>query len=181
MALHYGGIPFTDERLAPEWLTSDFKDSLPFGQVPILTIDENKVISQEGAIILYVGAWWDFTRMIEKKLSRSTSRLALSKVRPSLHDPSRTRYHNKDDNRGAYPQDPRLPDKYLASHETTFSAGNSLTVADLRIFAVLRLLKSGMLQGLPTDLVDRYPQIAKLCKAIESHEKIASWLKVKSQ
>ncbi|KAH9472886.1 hypothetical protein MJO28_001261 [Puccinia striiformis f. sp. tritici] len=187
MALHYGGIPFTDERLAPEWLTSDFKDSLPFGQVPILTIDENKVISQEGAIILYVGRLVglypddreeavkvDITSCFVEDLYRDV----LAFFAPE---------HPGRDIITKMTIEERIPktlgylDKYLANHETTFSAGNSLTVADLRIFAVLRLLKSGMLQGLPTDLVDRYPQIAKLCKAIESHAKIASWLKVKSQ
>ena len=54
LAFHYGGIPFADERVTYEQL-GKIKESLPFGQVPVLTINEKTVIPQEGAILRYVG------------------------------------------------------------------------------------------------------------------------------
>lgn len=54
MAFHYGGIPFTDERLSREEF-SKIKETLPFGQVPILKVDDNKFLFQELAILRYVG------------------------------------------------------------------------------------------------------------------------------
>ncbi|POW02273.1 hypothetical protein PSTT_12003 [Puccinia striiformis] len=140
MALHYGGIPFTDERLAPEWLTSDFKDSLPFGQVPILTIDENKVISQEGAIILYVG------RLVGLYPDDREEAVKVDITSCFVEDLYRDFDCGRLENfRGT--ETPQIRDASRFAHRS----------------------------------VDRYPQIAKLCKAIESHAKIASWLKVKSQ
>jgi glutathione S-transferase len=67
-------------------------------------------------------------------------------------------------------------EKHLASRGTTYCDGNDLSVADFKLFAALTLFKTGMLQGLSTDIIDNYPHIAKLYQAIEKHEKVSSWL-----
>lgn len=72
-------------------------------------------------------------------------------------------------------------DKHLSSIGTTYSAGNDLSVADFKLYAALTMYKAGMLQGLSTDIVDKYPHVAKLYDAIEQHEKVASWYKSRAQ
>jgi glutathione S-transferase len=71
-------------------------------------------------------------------------------------------------------------DRYLANKGTTFSAGNKLTVADLRIYSALTLYKSGKFQGLAIDLVNHYPKIANLYREIEGHEQLVNWKKTQS-
>lgn len=49
-----GGIDFEDHRVPYEdW--SAMKPSMPFGSLPILTVDDDKVYSQSDAILLYAG------------------------------------------------------------------------------------------------------------------------------
>jgi len=49
-----GGIAFEDERIAFDAFPA-LKPSLPFGSLPILTMDDGTVISQSGAILRYAG------------------------------------------------------------------------------------------------------------------------------
>lgn len=39
LALHIGGIPFEDTRITYAEFTPEMKETLPFGQLPILEID----------------------------------------------------------------------------------------------------------------------------------------------
>ncbi|KAH9472887.1 hypothetical protein MJO28_001260 [Puccinia striiformis f. sp. tritici] len=186
MAFHYGGIQFTDERLSHAEFAK-IKETLPFGQVPILTIDDKKVISQEVAILRYVGRlaglYPDDPEEAVKVDVATCVVDDLYAVVPAFFAPENP---GKEAAVKMVIED-RIPkmlqyiEKYLAKQGTTFSAGNSLTVADLRFYGILKLYQFGMLQGLSTSLLDPYPQIAKLYKAIESHEKIASWVKAESQ
>ncbi|KAJ3159137.1 hypothetical protein HDU86_002039 [Geranomyces michiganensis] len=53
VALSVAGLPFVDERLTDaEWASR--KESMPFGQLPVLEID-GKQLSQQQAILRYVG------------------------------------------------------------------------------------------------------------------------------
>ena len=53
LALHYGNIEFTDERVSGETFAAmKEKNTLPFGQLPVLDIDDT-TIAQSGAIQRY--------------------------------------------------------------------------------------------------------------------------------
>jgi glutathione S-transferase len=54
LACFVGGLEFEDERLNFEQFAK-LKDTFPFKQVPILTINENIVVAQSNAILRYVG------------------------------------------------------------------------------------------------------------------------------
>ncbi|KAI9620366.1 hypothetical protein KEM48_008189 [Puccinia striiformis f. sp. tritici PST-130] len=170
MAFHYAGIPFEDERLTREEFGA-IKDSLPSGQLPILSIDDKKVISQEVQSYVTLVAWQASIQMIEKKLSVSISRCVLL-THPGKEIVTKMVIEER------IPKMLRHLDKYLDQKQTTFSAGNKLTVADLRIYSALTFYESGILQVLPTDILDKYPHIVKLHQAIEGDEKISSWIKM---
>ncbi|CAD5222120.1 unnamed protein product [Bursaphelenchus xylophilus] len=53
LMFHYLGIPFEDERIDPTELTARY-DSLPFGQVPVLLIDDKTKLCQSHAIYRFV-------------------------------------------------------------------------------------------------------------------------------
>ncbi|OAV95107.1 hypothetical protein PTTG_03885 [Puccinia triticina 1-1 BBBD Race 1] len=186
MAFHYGGIPFTDERLTSEEF-GKIKETLPFGQVPILTVDGKKVISQEVAILRYIGrlvglypddreeavsvdiplSFVDdlYSSVLAFFAPEHPGKEVVTKMMAEQQIPKSLSYLNK----------------YLANKASTFSAGDNLTVADLRIYSALALFKSGALQGLSPDIVDKYPSIAKLYQAIEGHQKLAGWKRAQVQ
>ncbi len=47
----------------------------------------------------------------------------------------------------------------LANGSTAFIVGNNLTIADLKLYWIIDWLISGMLDGIPTSLIDDYKNI----------------------
>ncbi|PLW19503.1 hypothetical protein PCANC_08737 [Puccinia coronata f. sp. avenae] len=180
LALHHGGIPFTDERITHEQL-GKIKDSLPFGQVPVLTINDKTVVPQEGAILRYIGR---LTGAYPDDKDKALNQDVLLGFGDDLYAvvPLFFQDHPGKDVVKKTTIEERIPklfdclEKHLASRGTTYCDGNDLSVADFKLFAALTLFKTGMLQGLSTDIIDNYPHIAKLYQAIEKHEKVSSWL-----
>jgi glutathione S-transferase len=57
-----------------------------------------------------------------------------------------------------------------------YFADNRLTVADLKVFQWIRWLRSGALDHIPKDLVDRVaPQLVKHFERVASHPKVAEY------
>ncbi|EFP94388.1 uncharacterized protein PGTG_20344 [Puccinia graminis f. sp. tritici CRL 75-36-700-3] len=186
LAFHCGGIPFTDERLTSEQLAK-IKDSCPFGQVPVLTVDDKTVIPQEGAILRYVGRLSGTYSDDREKAVKQDIMLNFGDDIYSIAATFFAQDHPGKEELKKRSVDERIPktlghlDKYLSNQGTTFSAGNDLSIADFKLYAALMLIKSGMLQGLSLDIVDKYTHVAKLYQAIEKHEKVASWYKSRAQ
>jgi len=186
MAFHYGGIPFTDERLSREEF-SKIKGTLPFGQVPILKVDDNKLLFQELAILRYVGQLVGLYPTDREEAVQVDIALCcvddMYSAYLAIFDPE----HPGKEMVTKMVIEERVPkvlgylEKFLADKGTTFSAGNKLTVADLRIYGVLKFYKSGMLPGLSGDVLAKYPQITKLYQAVEGHEKISDWVKAQDK
>lgn len=186
LALHCAGIPFTDERLTSEQF-GKIKDSCPFGQVPVLTVDDKTAIPQEGAILRYVGRLAGTYSDDREKAVKQDVMLNFGDDIYSIATTFFTQDHAGKEELKKRCVDERIPkilghlDKYLSNQGTTFSAGNDLSIADFKLYAALMLIKSGMLQGVSPDIVDKYTHVAKLHQAIEKHEKVASWYKSRAQ
>ena len=57
-----------------------------------------------------------------------------------------------------------------------FYVGSSLTIADLAMYRLVGWISGGVLDGLPTKLVDSYPQIKANVEATKSNEKVKAYL-----
>ena len=57
-----------------------------------------------------------------------------------------------------------------------FYVGSSMTIADLAMYRLVGWISGGVLDGLPTDLVDSYPQIKANVEATKSNEKVKAYL-----
>ena len=54
--------------------------------------------------------------------------------------------------------------------------GSDLGLADIAIWRLLGWLSSGILDGIPTDLIRAFPRISRVCRAVDSHPKIYEWV-----
>ncbi len=159
IALHAGGIEFDDHRISFAEFGDTRKD-IRFTCVPVMEIDGVEV-TQSNALSRYVGkladlypeddlqalycdealeALEDLTWCIVKTFGLEGG--ALKSAREELADGWMTTYL-----RG-------LSD-LLARGGGEYFADNRLTVADLRAFVQTRSLRSGHLDHIPTDLVER--------------------------
>lgn len=159
LAMRIGNIPFEDRRFAfaefPE-----VRKSTPFGQVPVLHVD-GQVVTQSDAITRYVGKLAGlypqdaFQALLCDEVMTAVEDVnvkigqtfgltgdALQQARESLVETTLTRYLG-------------WLQAQLLAHGGQYFADQRLTIADLKVFVLVRWLNSGRLDHIPTDLVSR--------------------------
>jgi glutathione S-transferase len=171
IALSMGGIPFEDVRVkGDDW--ARLKPNTPFGALPLLEKD-GETLAQSNAINRYVGRLtnlypsdpWQAALCDEtmEAVEDLTGKIAVTMF---LGD------EEKKAQRKALVEGPipfyltRLQQR-LEAHGGRYFAGDKLSVADLKVFVLLRHLKSGVLDHVPTDLPDRIAP-----KLVEHYERI---------
>jgi len=180
LAMHLAGIAFEDKRIAgKDWPA--LRDSTPFQSLPVLEVD-GKVIAQSNTINRYLGKLaglypkddWQAARVdevmdaVEDIIIMIGTTFALEgeakkKAREALAAGSIAHF--------------------LRQFEARLKAGggewfveNRLTVADLKCYLLVRWLKSGLLDHIPADIVDKHaPLLAKHLERVENHPAIAAY------
>jgi glutathione S-transferase len=171
LALTMGGIPFEDVRIkGDDW--PRLKPSTPFGAIPLLEKD-GEILAQSNAINRYVGrltnlypsdpwqaALCDETLEVVEDLS--------GKIAATMFIPEEEKKaQRKTLVEGPLPFYLARLQQRLESHGGRYFAGDKLSVADLKVFVLLRYLKSGVLDHVPADLPDRVAP-----KLVEHYERI---------
>lgn len=179
LAMRLGGISFEDRRIpGKDWPA--LRDSMPFQAMPVLEVD-GKLISQSNTINRYVGK-------LAGLYPRDDWQAALvDEVMDAVEDIS-TMIGNTMGLEAAAKQKARealaagsIP-RYLQQIEARLGAGggewfveNRLTVADLKCFLWVRWLKSGVLDHVPADIVDRHaPLLAQHFDRVRNQPGIAA-------
>jgi len=180
IAFHAAGIEFNDKRLSfPEF--SEVRQGLRFNSLPALEID-GVVVTQSNAISRYVGkmaglypaddrealycdevldAQEDLLHYIVPTFGLEGE--ALREAREKLVDGWMSVYV-------------RGLGELLARGGGEYFANNTLTIADLKAFVHTRWLRSGDLDHVPTDLVERLaPGLVEHQHRIESEPKVVAY------
>ncbi|MGB2817583.1 MAG: glutathione S-transferase [Burkholderiaceae bacterium] len=180
LAFHIGGISFEDHRLAgKDWPA--FRDRTPFLGLPILEVD-GQVVSQSNSINRYVG------KLTGLYPEDDWQALLCDEVMDAVEDVS-TRIGQTIDLPGDAKKAAREAlaaghlKRYLEQFQARlqaaggeYFAGGRLTVADLKVFMLIRWLRSGVLDHIPKGLVDSVaPQLVQHFDRIASHPKIAEY------
>lgn len=159
LAMRIGNIPFEDHRF-PFSEFAEIRKSTPFGQVPTLHVDGVQV-TQSDAITRYVGKLaglyptdayqallcdevMDALEDLNVKLGQTFGLQAdaLKEAREALVKGSLTLYLT-------------WLQTQLRSRGGRYFADQRLTIADLKVFVMVRWLNSGRLDHVPADLVAR--------------------------
>ena len=180
LVMRIAGIAFEDRRIARnDWHA--LRDKTPYQSLPVLEVD-GKVIAQSNTINRYLGKLaglypqddWQAALVdevmdaVEDITTRIGSTFALEgeakkKAREALAGGSLAHF--------------------LRQFEARLKAGggewfveNRLTVADLKCYLWVRWLKSGVLDHIPADLVDKHaPLLAKHLERVENHPEVAAY------
>lgn len=159
LALHIGGIPFEDHRFTFSQF-AEVRKSTPFGQVPTLTVDGVQV-TQCDSILRYAGKLAGlypldaFQALLCDEVMYVVEEASV-KLGPTFRmtgdaqREARTALVN-----GSMPVYLGWLQSQLQAHGGEYFADNRLTVADLKVFADVSALKSGRLDHVPTDLVEK--------------------------
>jgi glutathione S-transferase len=180
LALYTAGIAFEDHRIAgKEWPA--FRDKTPFLAMPVLEVD-GKTVTQSNSINRYIGKLAglypkdDFQALLCDEVmdaaedigTRVGQTIGLSedakkKAREELVAGHLTRYLAQFQAR-------------LQAAGGEYFADRRLTVADLKVFMLTRWLRSGALDHVPKDLVDRVaPLLVEHFERVAKHPKVAEY------
>jgi prostaglandin-H2 D-isomerase / glutathione transferase len=180
LALVLGNVAFEDHRIpGPEW--PKHRDRMPFRAMPVLEVD-GKVITQSNTINRYVGRlaglypkdeWQaalcdEVMDAAEDIGSRIGATIALDdagkrKAREALVA-------------DALPRHLEQLEARLKAAGGEWFAERRLTVADLKVYGLVRWLRAGVLDHIPKDLVDRLaPSLVKHAERVAAHPKIAEY------
>lgn len=180
LALHIGGIAFEDHRFG----FADFPDirkSAPLGQVPVLSVDGVQV-SQSDAITRYAG------KLAGLYPTDALQALFCDEVIQAMEDASiqigasfgltgeALLEARKKLVEGPLPKYLGWLQTQLQTHGGMFFADQRLTIADLKVFVILRGLMSGHLDHVPTDLVARHgPDLPAFVQRVAETPTIAAY------
>jgi glutathione S-transferase len=180
IAFHVAGIKFEDKRLSfPEF--SEMRQDTRFNSLPVLEID-GAAVTQSNALCRYVG------KMAGLYPADDLQALYCDEVLGALEDIShhivRTFGLEGDELRAAREE---LADGWLSIYLRglgelltrgggEYFADDGLTVADLKAFVQTRWLRSGTLDHVPTDLIQRLaPGLIEHQQRIESDPRVAAY------
>ncbi len=180
IAFHAAGIDFEDERISfPEF--GEMRKGTRFNSVPVLEID-GAAVTQSNALSRYVG------KMAGLYPADNLQALYCDEVLGALEDLS----HYIVQTFGLQGEELKLAreklvdgwlsvylkglDELLARGGGEYFAGNSLTVADLKAFVQVRSLRSGKLDHVPADLVQRLaPRLVEHQERFESDPLVVAY------
>jgi prostaglandin-H2 D-isomerase / glutathione transferase len=179
LALWIGGIPFEDDRVKPvEWESR--KAQTPFGALPVLEVD-GQAVAESNAINRYVGKLTDLYPSDPWQAALCDEVMGAvedigSKIGATLFLPEeQKKAQRKELVEGPIPFYLTRLERRLETHGGRYFAADRLSVADLKVFVLIRHLKSGVLDHIPADLPGRVAP-----KLVEHYERVKNDSRVKA-
>lgn len=180
IAFHVAGIEFEDKRISfPEF--GEMRKNMRFNSAPVLEID-GAAVTQSNAMCRYIGRMAGLYP--EDDLQALYCDEVLGALEDLLHHIVRTFGLEGEELRLAREKfvDGWLSvylrglDELLTRGGGEYFAGNSLTVADLKAFVQTRSLRTGTLDHVPTDIVERLaPGLVEHQKRIEADPRVVAY------
>ena len=190
VSLYISNIPFEDVRISRDEFINMIKTGflpngkrVPFHQLPVIEVD-GEIIGQTGAIARYCG-----------KISNlySNDNINAAKIDQIIDAAQDINYlvtlsgRNKEPERKKIDRD-ILANKHLPkwfqflenllqqNTNSVYFVSNELTIADLAIWRLLGWLKSGLLDGVPANILDNFENLNKLREEVYKNPKVIKWM-----
>jgi glutathione S-transferase len=180
LALTIGGVPFEDKRIpGPEW--PKVRDQTPFRAMPVLDVD-GKIIAHSNTINRYVGKLTglypkdDWQAVLCDEAMDAAEDISVKIGATMALGPDEKKKAREDLATGHIARFLEQLQARLKAAGGEYFADKRLTVADLKVFMLTRWLKSGVLDHIPKDVVDRTaPLLVKHLERVASHPKVAEY------
>ena len=190
IALFIGGVAFENKIITGEEFQRvkenghlDDGTIIPFHQFPCLIVD-GVSIAQTGGIARFCGKLSGMyprsndilAAQIDQYLDIATDITVLVSSAGSEEDDEKRRTMRQEMCSGILGRKLQIVDKNI-SDNSDWILGQSMGLADIAIWRLMGWLSSGMLDGIPTNLLTSYPKISRVCSAVDVHPKIQEWVK----
>jgi prostaglandin-H2 D-isomerase / glutathione transferase len=182
LALYLAGVEFEDNRIkGPTW--REIKDQTPYGSLPIFEVEGKGMLAQSNAILVYIGREhglhprdnWEAARHEELMAAVEDMRTV---VGPTMRIADAAEKQRAREQLAAefLPRWGGCVERVLANMSAgPFVAGETLHVADIKLYMATRWFSSGVLDHIPADLFAGYSRLIGVERAVAAHPKIVEW------
>ena len=188
VSLFIKDIPFEDVRISREEFIHLIKTGFlpngkrsPFHQLPVIEVDE-KIIGQTGAIARYCGKVSNLysddmlkAAKIDQIIDAATDITNI--VSPTIREKDEVK---KMEDRKVLvnkllPRWFKFLENLLSEDESTWFV-EKITIADIAMWRLLGWLTSGIIDGIPTSVVDDFPKLKNIHHQVHTHPKVQEWM-----
>ena len=192
IALHVGNIDFEDTRISrDEFLRSrksgklDDGTVIPFRQIPCLNVD-GQSINQTGGISRFCGKMSGLypienavnAALIDQIIDMATDLTVLLGPSGKEKNEEKKRSMREKLAQGELVKKISFLEELLEGGKRDWFVGKNITIADLAIWRLMGWLTSGMIDYLPTNLIDPFPNLKRVCLNVDKHTKVMEWVKM---
>ena len=188
VSLFIRDIPFEDIRVSREEFIHLIKTGFlpngkrsPFHQLPVIEV-EDKIIGQTGAIARYCGKVSNLysddmlkAAKIDQIIDAATD--ITNVVSPTIREKDQEK---KMEDRKVLvnkllPRWFRYLENLLSEDDSTWFV-EKMTIADIAMWRLLGWLTSGIIDGIPTSVVDDFPKLKNIHHQVHTHPKVKEWM-----
>ena len=188
VSLFIKDIPFEDVRVSKEEFIHLIKTGFlpngkrsPFHQLPVIEV-EDKIIGQTGAIARYCGKISNLyaddmfkAAKIDQIIDAATD--ITNVVSPTIREKDEVK---KMEDRKVLvnkllPRWFRYLEDLLSEDDSTWFV-EKMTIADIAMWRLLGWLTSGIIDGIPTSIVDDFPKLKNIHHQVHTHPKVQEWM-----
>ena len=189
VSLYISGIPFEDVRISREEFINMIKTGflpngkkVPFHQLPVIEVD-GKIIGQTGAIARYCGKVSNLysedileAAKIDQIIDAATDITNL--VSPTIREKNEQKKieDRKTLTNKLLPRWFKYLENLLSSENSDWFVKNKMTIADIAIWRLIGWLTSGIIDGIPTTIVNDFPQLKNVHYNVHHHPKVQEWM-----
>lgn len=176
LALHVAGVPFDDVRMARnQWPT--LKLEQPFGAVPVLTVD-GKQLPHCNAILRYIGQGHDLHPTDPWTAAEHDA--VMASVEELRYKSPTGRGMTEDDKKAARQAFAAgwlmtWADAVSGLIQGPFLQGDTLCVADLKVYVILRSYLAGVYDHIPADVFAGHPKLLALHAAVDADPRVQAY------
>ena len=189
VSLYISNIPFEDVRISRDEFIKMIKTGflpngkrVPFHQLPVIEVD-GKIIGQTGAIARYCGKISNLysndninAAKIDQIIDAATdiTNIVSSTIREKDEQKKiedRLLLKNK-----LLPRWFKYLENILSQETSEWFVENKMTIADIAMWRLLGWLTSGIIDGIPTTIVDNYPKLKNIHYTVHHHAKVQEWM-----
>ena len=188
VSLFIKDIPFEDVRVSREEFIHMIKTGFlpngkrsPFHQLPVMEVD-GEIIGQTGAIARYCGKISNLyaddmlkAAKIDQIIDAATD--ITNVVSPTIREKDEVK---KIEDRKILVN--KLLPRWFRDLENLLSEDDSIwfvekmTIADIAMWRLLGWLTSGIIDGIPTSIIDDFPKLKNIHHQVHTHPKVQAWM-----
>ena len=188
VSLFIKDIPFEDVRVSREEFIHMIKTGFlpngkrsPFHQLPVMEVD-GEIIGQTGAIARYCGKISNLyaddmlkAAKIDQIIDAATD--ITNVVSPTIREKDEVK---KIEDRKILvnkllPRWFRYLENLLLEDDSTWFV-KKMTIADIAMWRLLGWLTSGIIDGIPTSIIDDFPKLKNIHHQVHTHPKVQEWM-----